>query len=89
MSAGDTLFSISSRLAGESAFDRARLADAIVAANPRAFVGGDANRLLAGAMLRVPLTAQGLAALAPGRNDAPVAPAPVLVAEVAPADAAA
>jgi len=58
-----------------------RLAHAIAAANPRAFVGGDPDRLIAGARLEIPAAALGAAP--PAAANAPPAPvaAPAPVAE--------
>ena len=82
---GETLYGISAALAADAGLDRARLASAIVAANPAAFVGGDASRMLAGAMLRIPVTAEALAASSPP----PTAPAEQPAARSVAASAAA
>ena len=64
---------------GDRARER-RLADAIVAANPRAFVEGDPDRLIAGARLEIPAGALGVQPAAPA--EAPSAPAPAAVPAV-------
>ncbi len=73
---GDTLYAISTRVAAERGVDRRRLANAILAANPRAFPGGRPERLLAGAMLAVPLSPEALA----GMQALPSASPPALAA---------
>ncbi|MGR8918623.1 MAG: type IV pilus assembly protein FimV, partial [Gammaproteobacteria bacterium] len=74
---GQTLWRILREL-GLSGGDTQATIDAIVAANPRAFVGGDANRLRVGAMLNVPATAT-----VPQASAAPVVTAPPRVARPA------
>jgi pilus assembly protein FimV len=68
---GETLYAISTGLGAGYGIPAARLADAIVAANPRAFVNGDPGRLLAGAMLAVPVSEAASAPLATAPAQSP------------------
>jgi pilus assembly protein FimV len=62
---GDTLFAIARRLEGRTASIWAT-AEAILAANPAAFVDGNPNRLLAGSTLLLPGTPAAEPGVAPG-----------------------
>ena len=55
---GDTLWPIASRFKPRGS-NTARMMDAILAANPDAFINNDINRLRAGALLRIPEVAWG------------------------------
>ncbi|MEM6820099.1 MAG: hypothetical protein AAF578_15045 [Pseudomonadota bacterium] len=54
---GDTLWDIAGEL-GATGAARWALIDEIVASNPSAFINGDANRLIGGAVLSLPITGQ-------------------------------
>ncbi|MFC3531954.1 FimV family protein [Vogesella facilis] len=85
--AGDTLSQIVSRLA-EGTQRRNELALQIVRSNAHAFVAGDPNRLLAGAVLRLPGHAAARPTLAPSLHaKAPSKAAPVPAVEAEPSAA--
>jgi pilus assembly protein FimV len=52
---GDTLSTIAARVAGSGSLDQTMIA--LLRANPDAFIGGNINRLMAGAVLRAPAAA--------------------------------